>query len=233
MRKSPARIIEGVRDAYDRIADQFSSTRAYLWDDIRPLARYAKEKNVILDIGCGNGRVYQLFEKKQGVEYSGIDISKKLLTIAQKRIPNSRFYHADMRFLPLASDSVDLIYCIAAFHHLPTVKDRLKALREMKRVLKKGGRILMTNWNIYDLRKYEKYETTKRRQEGKDFFIPWKDGTGEILGKRYYHGFTFDELICLFEKVGLTIEKQYTSTLGRPRSAKEKKNLISILRNFY
>ena len=77
--------------AYDEIASLFSSTREYIWKDIKPLKRFATKGNRILDIGCGNGRLYQLFDDLS-TEFTGIDISQNLIKIAKEKYPDKVKY---------------------------------------------------------------------------------------------------------------------------------------------
>ena len=86
--------------AYNEIASLFSSTRQYIWKDIKPLLRFAKNGDNILDLGCGNGRLYQLF-KDLSITFTGIDSSKGLIDIARESHPDAEFIVSDMRKLPL------------------------------------------------------------------------------------------------------------------------------------
>ena len=49
------------KEVYNKIAKLFSKTRKFLWYDLEPLVKYTKNGDKILDLGCGNGRLYQLF----------------------------------------------------------------------------------------------------------------------------------------------------------------------------
>ena len=69
---------------YNSFAGQFSQTREYLWDDIKPLIKYIKENDKVLDIGCGNGRLYHVLKEKQ-IIYTGLDLSEELIKIAKDR----------------------------------------------------------------------------------------------------------------------------------------------------
>ena len=143
------KIIEQNKNVYDRIASLFAQTRKYLWDDLKPLKKYMRHGYRVLDIGCGTGRLYHLFKDFQGIEYTGLDQSEKQIAEAKKDFPQNTYVVAEMTDLPFNDCSFDIIYCIAAFHHLPDEKYRLKALHEMKRVSKSGHYIIMTNWNLY------------------------------------------------------------------------------------
>lgn len=216
--------IDQNKRVYNTIANKFSDTREFLWDDLKGLERYSKAGDTVLDIGCGNGRLYQLFAEMQ-VSYIGIDQSDKLISIAKERFPDSRFLVSDMTKLPLQNEFADTIYAIASFHHLPTVPLRVKALKEMKRILKPGGQIILLNWNLYSDWAREKYEG----DEHSDYFIPWKDGSGNILGVRYYHGFLLEELHDLAEQAGLSIVEQHYIKKGEVSSIGPGENILTRL----
>lgn len=211
-------------EVYDCIAPQFSSTRSYLWADIKPLAAYAKSGDRALDIGCGNGRLLHLFKGKK-IFCTGVDQSAALLEIARQKFPGEEFIVADMRELPFSDGAFDAVFCIAAFHHLSDEASRLRTLREMGRTAKPDGRIVMTNWNLHSDWAEKKYGGG----ENSDFVIPWKDGAGKVLAERYYHAFVAEEMARLCKKVGLKILEQYYLKKGRRSDAEKGENLVTII----
>ncbi|HAZ28572.1 MAG TPA: hypothetical protein DCY48_02225 [Candidatus Magasanikbacteria bacterium] len=210
------------RKIYNTIAEQFSESRAYLWDDLKPLANVVKEGDSILDLGCGNGRVYQLFEKKQ-VSYIGLDQSERLIALARKKFPDARFVVGNMLKIEFDDHVFDCVYAFASFQHIPTSALRKKTLEEIWRVLKPQGVLVMTNWNLYSDWAKEKYCGDR---DG-DFLIPWKDSHQHTLGMRYYHGFASNELQNLFEQNGFEIVDQYYSKKGERSTVEEGENIIS------
>ncbi len=214
--------IDQNKRVYNAIATHFSDTRSFVWNDIIGLERFTVPGNTILDVGCGNGRLYQLFSKMQ-VQYIGIDQSEGLITIARKKFPLGRFLLGTMNNTALSEGSIDVIYAIASFHHLPTVSLRVQALQEMKRILKPNGTIIMLNWNLYSNWAREKYQG----DEHSDFLIPWKDGDGKILGTRYYHGFLLEELHELAEQAGLSIVEQHYIKKGKVSSIGPGENIFT------
>lgn len=220
-------LIEHNRKVYNKIATHFSNTRTTVWDDLLPLGKYSKPGDKILDVGCGNGRLYHLFEKKQGVSYIGIDQSNALIKIAKKQAPKGKFVLGEMTKLPFKKGEFDIVYCIAAFHHLPDEKFRLKALKEMKRVVKSGRYVILSNWNL------DSHGAKKKWGAGnseRDFMIPWKNPQGGLVGERYYHAFTVEELDHLCKKAGLIIEEQYYTHKGRKGGVTATGNIITILK---
>ena len=95
------------------------------------LSKYVSGRNLkILDLGSGGRRG---LEKYGRVVYS--DISLKML----KQSKLSSGVNLDASSLPFKDESFDVVMSIAMFHHLPTKKDRLNFLKEVRRVLKPGG----------------------------------------------------------------------------------------------
>jgi ubiquinone/menaquinone biosynthesis C-methylase UbiE len=231
----PKSIIAHNRVVYDAIATHFSATREYTWSDLLPLAEYTKDGDSVLDLGCGNGRLYQMFAKKQ-VQYTGVDQSQELLKIAHEKFPTAKFVVGEMSKLDFAGETFDSIYCIAALNHIPGREFQLQCVKEMYRVLKPGGKLLMTNWNLFS-----QTAQAKAREHGWviepdsddlgiDIMVPWKDSSGKILGERYYHGFTAEELQELCMTAGFTCVDQYYSRKGEHVSIHEGGNLVSILK---
>ena len=94
---------------YNNFAQEFSSTRQHLWDDLKPLAKYTRNGDKVLDLGCGNGRLYQLFTDKS-IHYVGLDQSEELIKKAQEKFPEVDFSVGDMLELPFPDDRFDIIY---------------------------------------------------------------------------------------------------------------------------
>ena len=107
------------------------------------LKKFLRKKQKILDLACGYGR-FTIPLAKQGYTIQGIDISPNLIAKAKRTAKNEglnlKFQIGDMRKLPYDNDSFDSIICMwSAFIELSKEKDQIKALKEMLRILKKGG----------------------------------------------------------------------------------------------
>ncbi|MFP3165493.1 MAG: class I SAM-dependent methyltransferase [Acidianus sp.] len=90
------------------------------------------------DIGCGSGQNCKLLK---GFVIC-LDIAEKQLKEAKKR-GCENLIQADMEFLPFRDSSFKLLMYIASIHQLPSPNN---ALSEATRVLKKGGKIIITVW---------------------------------------------------------------------------------------
>jgi len=220
--------IQQTKETYDKIAEQFAQTRKYIWADIKPLIVYTSEGDKVLDLGCGTGRLYQLFQDIQ-VDYVGIDQNETMIKVAQQANPKAKYLVGDMLDLPFEDNEFDVIYCIATFHHLPDEKLRLQALAEMKRVLKPGGKVIMTNWDLEADWAQTKVKKGKYVDLGEgDYIVPWMNSEREVLGERYYHAFTQDELENLLKLAKFELEEQYLSDKQTWSDNKRGGNIITV-----
>ena len=237
------KIINQNRDIYNKIAGHFSDTRSFLWEDLILLKEFVKDRDRILDIGCGNGRLYQLFSSLsssegvvndelgiRNIEFVGLDISEKLVEIARKSFLECKFLAGDMRSLPFEDDSFDVVFSLVAFHHLPDRGSQIQALKEIKRVVKPGATAVLLNWNAYS--DWVKNKESKGDYEdlGDQLFrVPWKKQDKTVLGDRIYYGFTLDELEGLFAEVGLALKEQYFLRHGEKVGVEKGMNIVSVL----
>ncbi|MBI5806435.1 class I SAM-dependent methyltransferase [candidate division TA06 bacterium] len=100
------------------------------------------QKIKIADIGCGPGYYYQLLSD-MGHEVVGIDYSLNTLLLAKERNPAQaqKLSQADANHLPLKSGTFDLVLGMGI---LLSAEYPVKLVRELHRVLKPDGRILIT-----------------------------------------------------------------------------------------
>jgi len=230
-------LIEINRDAYDKISKYFDQTRSYLWKELSQFDKYANDGDIILDFGCGNGRLAGLFSEKE-ISYVGVDASNELLNLARikfkENIPGKinkvDFVTLDSLKIPFSDKRFNSVYSIAALHHIPTERRRIELLKEFNRILKPGGKIILTNWNLWQ-KKYInlvfKYAIKKifgqHKADFKDVFVPWKDKDGNILANRYYHAFTMREFKRIVKKAGFNIVDS-----GYFKGKKNKANLYIV-----
>ncbi len=148
MKKDTAKkLLQLSKEEYDAYASEFSHTRKFFWRELEFLKKYIKNGDKILDVGCGNGRLFDMFEDTN-IKYTGIDFSKELIEIAKKeRGDRATFMHADALSLPFKDNSFDTVFSIAVLHHIPSKENRMKFISEIYRVLKPGGVCVLTSWN--------------------------------------------------------------------------------------
>jgi len=118
---------------YNRIASHFSNTRKYIWDDLKYFEGFVNNGDRVLDLGCGNGRLLELFKNKD-IEYIGIDNSENMIEIAKTKYPGANFQVGNVLNLPLKNNSFDKVFSIAVLHHIPSKEFRLKFFQEIKKL---------------------------------------------------------------------------------------------------
>ena len=96
----------------------------------------------ILDLGCGTGELlYQIQQIYHSKDLTGIDISDKMIDMAnKKKINNAHFVIGDTEDLPFKNNTFDIVICNDSFHHYPAPE---KVLDETYRVLKDSGIIII------------------------------------------------------------------------------------------
>ncbi len=119
------------------------------------LARIATEVRVgpgrtLLDIGCGRGGAGLWVAEATGADVLGIDIAESALVDARRRAAAlgrpATFQRGEFEATGLATASVDAIMSIDALLFTP---DKAAAFLELRRVLRDGGRLVMTSWDYH------------------------------------------------------------------------------------
>lgn len=201
-------ILSQIEQGYDRMAEKFSGTRSFFWRDLEFIKDHIKPKDKILDFGCGNGRLFE-FLKDKSVDYYGVDVSQNLINIARERYPNfskNITKNSGKAKLSFPDNYFDVVVSIAVFHHFPDKKYREDWARELHRITKPGGKIIITCWNLWQKR-YRKYiwKDLFKKLIGQnklgflDCEIPFKNNAGEVF-TRFHHAYTKKELGNIFEK---------------------------------
>jgi ubiquinone/menaquinone biosynthesis C-methylase UbiE len=108
--------------------------RALLLAEARPGER-------VLDLGCGAGRFVAAL-RDAGAEPIGVELAEAALERARRNVPGAdlRLVAADGT-LPLGHGAVDLVWCSEVLEHVP---DTVAFLTEVRRVLDRDGRLLVT-----------------------------------------------------------------------------------------
>jgi SAM-dependent methyltransferase len=137
-----------------KFADAAPGTRRFY--ELVEAHRYTKEWHIpdaadftgarglkVLEIGCGLGTDGAQFAAA-GADYTGVDLTEAAVALARKRfelfdLPGN-FQTADAENLDFADDSFDLVYSHGVLHHTP---ETAKAIREIHRVLRPGGRAVV------------------------------------------------------------------------------------------
>ncbi len=105
----------------------------------RILKKYSRGK--ALDLGCGTGR-YSLYLDSLGHSVTGVDISKDMIRLAQKKSKKVQFIQGDISNLSFEDNKFDLMVSGLAIHY---VKNLEKAINEFARVLRPGGQLIISS----------------------------------------------------------------------------------------
>jgi SAM-dependent methyltransferase len=132
---------------YDRVAEAYAE--GYFVElDSKPfdrdlLDRFAEHVcgSRVCDLGCGPGHV-TAYLSSRGIDVFGIDLSPAMIDVARRRSHAIQFVVGDMRNLDLPAGSLGGIVSLYAIIHLRR-KAVLGVLREMFRVLRPSGRLLL------------------------------------------------------------------------------------------
>lgn len=104
-------------------------------------------KGKLLDVGCGTGLVLKELLGKE-LELYGIDFSEKAIEYAKNQKLNIAFKYASVYQLPFESSMFDTVICLGVFQ---SVENPAAALKEIIRVIKPGGNIVIRTLNTLSL----------------------------------------------------------------------------------
>jgi ubiquinone/menaquinone biosynthesis C-methylase UbiE len=124
-----------------------ASSQSYFFDRVqRRVLNLAKEKcnpEVILDVGCGTGRLLRKAKQQwPKAHLIGVDAADKMIQQATQLFPEAEFHVAMAEALPLLDASVDLALSTLSFHHW---SDQTKGISEIARVLRPQGLFLLAD----------------------------------------------------------------------------------------
>lgn len=154
--KKPAEVaamFDEVAPTYDRTNDLLSLGQSRLWRSRVAKAVASESGQTILDLAAGTGSSSAAFAKP-GVKVIATDFSEGMLAEGRKRHPELDFRFADATKLPFENESVD---AVTISFGLRNVVDVPKALGEMLRVLKPGGRVVICEFSKVTLPVFKQF----------------------------------------------------------------------------
>src|SRR6516162_4878579 len=138
---------DDTREYFESVADKWDEMRRlFFGEGVRNAAIAAADINsssFVADIGVGTGFI-AAGALAAGARVIGVDSSERMLAQAQKRFADQRFETraGDIDSLPLRTAEVDVVFANMVLHHAP---DPPRAIREMSRVIKPGGKLVITD----------------------------------------------------------------------------------------
>jgi demethylmenaquinone methyltransferase/2-methoxy-6-polyprenyl-1,4-benzoquinol methylase len=196
--KKPAEVaamFDSVAPTYDLTNDLLSLGQSRLWRS-RVAKRVApKSGQTILDLAAGTGSSSIAFAKP-GVKVIATDFSEGMLAEGRKRHPELDFRFADATNLPFEDKSVD---AVTISFGLRNVVDVPKALAEMFRVLKPGGRVVICEFSKVTLpifKQFYNFYLTK--------VLPKVSGLASKTPEAYTY--LSDSIVAWPDQAGLAVE---------------------------
>lgn len=139
-----------VAEMFDTVAKRYDVTNAILSGGNAPLWRTATVKAIapepgerVLDIACGTGTSTAAIARR-GARVVGVDFSPGMIAEARRRHPELDFHAGDAQALPFGDDEFD---AVTVSFGLRNFADPHAALAEMYRVLRPGGRVVITEFS--------------------------------------------------------------------------------------
>ena len=163
---------DGVRRMFDRIAPVYDAMNRVMtagldqrWRRIT-VAETVRDGDRVLDACCGTGDL-AIAAQKRGALVTGLDFSEAMLVRARKKAPAIEWVQGDMLALPFEDASFD---AVTVGFGVRNVTDLEAGLRELRRVLRDGGRLGIL-------------EITTPRGWLRPFYRLWFDRVVPLLGK--------------------------------------------------
>jgi demethylmenaquinone methyltransferase / 2-methoxy-6-polyprenyl-1,4-benzoquinol methylase len=163
---------EGVRAMFDRIAPVYDAMNRTMTAGLdRRWRRITAESvvhngDLVLDACCGTGDL-ALADARAGGRVTGLDFSERMLERAGRKAPEFDWVNGDLLALPFPDASFD---AATVGFGVRNVDDIERALRELRRVLREGGRLGIL-------------EITRPKGLLAPFYRFWFDGVVPLLGK--------------------------------------------------
>ena len=149
-----------------------------------------------IDVACGTGVVARHAIKRIGRRgrVVGLDRSEAMLGVARRVEPDVEWRLGDATALPFADESFDVAVCQAG---LMFIQDRIRAFGEMRRVLRRGGRLAVQVWAISEGQ--DAFAEIVEKHAGKEaadhYRAPWSlSDPDQLIGLAHAGGFPNAEL---------------------------------------
>lgn len=135
--------MKDLKDFYDRYWSENGEDSSSYFRNLE-LPGFFKTGESVLDIGCGDGAVGALLQKEVGVKVTGLDISEEAVKKARQKGIDAKIGNSEQK-LPFDDNSFDKVFWGDNIEHLfnPAL-----AIKEIRRVLKKEGRLILSCPNM-------------------------------------------------------------------------------------
>lgn len=184
-------VYDGFAKTYDENRGLFDMTDVFnaFYDD-------GIKNGKLLDLGCGAGEPFDRLFVDHGWTVTGIDVSKSMLDLAAKYVPEMKTIHGDIRDVEFDDSQFDAISATYSLFHIPA-KDHMSLFQKFYRWLRSGGKVLFT----YATKEYT----------GHTKFNGYIKFMGQEL---FYSHKKPEELYADLKQVGFNIESKDYRTIG-------------------
>ncbi|XP_050303328.1 uncharacterized protein LOC126741067 [Anthonomus grandis grandis] len=149
-----------VHDVYEQYYD---NPRSKPWPKVQQFMEKLEPGALVCDVGCGHGKYLKV---NMSIFTIGGEKSIRLSDLARQN--QNEVIKLDNLALPFKDNCFDTLLSLSVVHHFATTDRRVSALREMARVLRVGGRMIITVWAM---------EQDHRKFESQDVLVPWRKPT--------------------------------------------------------
>jgi SAM-dependent methyltransferase len=179
--------------------------------DRERLTRLLPRDAVILDYGCGQGRLTGELIELGYVNVLGLDSSAEMIRIARDRVPDAGFTETDGSRLPCGDASVDAVLLFAVLTCMPSDDAQIALVSELRRILRPAGLLIVSDYPLQtDARNLQRYEEFQHDLGGWGRFrLP----DGAVL--RHHSREWFDRLLGEFA-IDASVELEARTMNGNP-----------------
>lgn len=167
------------------------------------LKSYNLKGKKFLEVGCGLGYFSEMANKLDA-DVTGVDVGESLVKITKKRVPRGKFVKASASQLPFNSGTFDVVLCTEVIEH---VENQNEALKELSRVLKRNGILVITTPNrlfkfLFDFLGILGVRPYKGNEK---WYYPWTlkkmlGSQGRIKNEVYFNFFFPSKYLDVFER---------------------------------
>ena len=215
--------IEGIlipRDFWDEMSEYYdeyiASTRYRFFtpkNEADFFHRLFKNRQIILDLGCGTGRTIRLLTR-YGYTFVGMDISKGMLRVAN-RDKQGLYVLSNISCLPFPDSTFDVAISLhGGFSHFKTYDEKLNACQEISRVVKQEGLVFIDIPNPH------------RRDKGETYIVEWPAGGKKI--KTIGYAFWLKDMQEILRKSQLKLDHLLGGYSLNKKYTEESRRLIAI-----
>lgn len=189
-------------ETFDLEAELQSSTNpptSVVGEDLCYAFSRAGTNPLILDVGCGDGRVIPYLQQIGEFRYIGIDPSVEMLKIGKRKFPEIDFRTMNLYELPyqFPEPHFNLAIAITTLSYVTPMRMR-EALTSIRRVLKPGGIAFFTFMNVDETLRF-----AQNRPQSSTFTGP----------AATVYGWRFERISPVLKRAGFKIEDIYTGNM--------------------